>query len=171
MITLDRCSKIAELITAVIISISAVLAIKTYIHQVDVSKKEFTISTASYYLSPSMQKDKSILFQAILEVQENTKPVKLGAADIGLFISKHNDFPSGNNTELIASMISVASFYNSAKTCVESNLCDRHLLEKLVGDDANALSCAFRLAFLELSRASNVPDIMGGISFFGTKSC
>ena len=75
------------------------------------------------------------------------------------------------DARLTNALITIAGFFNSANDCIEAGLCDRALMQGLLGDEATALDCVFGRVLVRVADVSNVSDIGFGLRALKTGSC
>ncbi|WP_434055041.1 MAG: hypothetical protein RDA78_09305 [Roseibium sp.] len=171
MTKLHNAAAAAEIVSAVVISMSVSLAVIAYLNETTKQQRQFTMELALNYFSEGLHEPKKNLYRAIRSYQEEVKPAKLGSTDLATYIGKAKVPDSISEQELDSALLTVASFFNSAHRCVKSELCDENLMRELISEDATAIHCVFSQYFLDLIEEANVPQLASGLKFFKEEDC
>lgn len=171
MSKLQNASNIAEVVSAIVVAVTVVIAVLAYLREIETQRAEFTFQTANHYQSEHVDRARNDLFSVIVAEQARFYPVQLSAADLGLYLAKRPQGDLMGDTRLVGALITIAGFFNSASDCVASDLCDGELMRRLLGAEATALHCVFGRVLGRLAEVSNVSDIAYGLRALRTGDC
>ena len=162
---------VAEVISALVVSVSVVIAVMAYLNETDKQRRQFTMELALQYFAGDLQDAKDQLFYKIQEVQTRAAPAVLGASDLRVFIAKSSDPSQREEQDLSSALLAVSSFFNSAQRCVDAGLCDEALMRRLIGEDATSIQCIFSGYLDQMAALSNVKGLSSGLRFFQEGQC
>lgn len=168
---LEKLAAVAEVISALVVSISVVIAVMAYLNETDKQRRQFTMELAMQYFAGDLQNAKDQLFYEIQEVQSRAAPAVLGASDLRVFINKSRDSNTSGARELSSALLAISSFFNSAERCVKAGLCDADLMRGLIGEDATSIQCIFSGYLGQMARTSNVEGLSSGLQYFQEGQC
>jgi len=171
VISLNKGALWAEIFSAALVLISLVLAVLVYLNETDKQRREFTMDLALEYFSHELQPSNDYLFRVIQNIQSQVAPAKLGADDLRTYMAKSEEYSELTDQNLNSALLQITSFFNSAKRCVDADLCNEDLMRDLIAEDATATWCVFE-SYLEQMRASaNIEGMNTGLKYFSTDEC
>lgn len=161
----------AEISSAALVFISLVLAVFVYFKESDKQRREFTLDLALEYFSHELQPSSNYLFKTIQNIQADVSPIRLGASDVKVYISKSEKFSTLSDERLNMALLQITSFFNAAKRCVDAGLCDERLMKDLIAEDATATWCVFEGYLMLIEKSANVKKMNVGLEYFSDGEC
>lgn len=168
---IERASYIAEVCSALIVAMTAVLALVAYLGDFETKKAEFTFQVASQYQQAELVRTRSELFELVANAQATVAPARLGSLDLNTFLVKKIRADQSLLNTVMPNVLAITGFYNAAADCTASGLCDGELLHSLMGKEASEFSCVFMGVVTEIERATNVKNLSRGLEEISNGGC